>query len=299
MPLFWLLTGSCATLAVLVVLLPWLRTLPRFNALLRRRWIGAPIVCVLALCVLAAYFSLRQTRPGPSPTATNSSGSPGGFTDAVRAFDAASGESQNGDSGEPRNSDNGAPKPAASSMDSAVTNLESRLAKGGGSADDWELLAKSFEFLGRPADAIKARAHQLPGGANSTVPAGANATVPAGANATGTSLSGEVALAAPLAARVSAGETLFIIAKSIGSPGPPVAVLRGTVGHWPMKFSLDDSLAMLPGRNLSSAGPVMVEARISRRGQPLPASGDLQGSAGPFNPSEHAPLNILIDRAVP
>ena len=158
MPLFWLLTGICATLAVLVVLLPWLRTLPRLNALLSRRWISAPIVCVLALCVLAAYLSLRQTRPDPSPTATNSSGSPGGFTDAVRAFDAASGESRNGDSG--------APKPAASSMDSAVTSLESRLAKGGGSADDWELLAKSFEFLGRPADAIKARAHQLPAGAN-------------------------------------------------------------------------------------------------------------------------------------
>jgi cytochrome c-type biogenesis protein CcmH len=112
-------------------------------------------------------------------------------------------------------------------------------------------------------------------------------------------LSGEVALAAPLAAKVSAGETLFIIAKSISSPGAPVAVLRGTVGGWPVKFSLDDSLAMLPGRNLSSAGPVMIEARISRRGQPLPASGDLQGSAGPVNPSEHASLNILIDRIVP
>jgi len=291
MPLFWLLTGSCATLALLVVLLPWLRTLPRFNALLTRRWIGAPIVCVLALCVLAAYLSLRQTRPDPSPAATNSSGSPGGFTDAVRAFDAASGESRNGDSGESLNGDSAAPKPAASSMDSAVTSLESRLAKGGGSADDWELLAKSFEFLGRPADAIKARAHQLPAGANSTVPAGANGT--------GTSLSGEVALTAALAAKVSAGETLFIIAKSIKSPGPPVAVLRSTVGDWPMKFSLDDSLAMLPGRNLSSAGPVMIEARISRRGQPLPASGDLHGSAGPYNPSEHAPLNILIDRIVP
>ena len=275
MPLFWLLTGSCATLAVLVLLLPWLRKLPRFNALLQRRWIGAPIVCVLALCVLAAYLSLRQTRPSPSPAA-NSSGSPSaGFGDAVRAFDAAGGESRNGDSS--------APKPAASSMDSAVTSLESRLAKGGGSADDWELLAKSFEFLGRPADAIKARAHQLP----------------ADATGTGTSLSGEVALAAPLAAKVSAGETLFIIAKSINSPGPPVAVLRAAVGDWPMKFSLDDSLAMIPGRNLSSAGPVMIEARVSRRGQPLPASGDLQGSAGPVEPSERAPLSILIDRVIP
>jgi hypothetical protein len=254
MPLFWLLTGSCATLAVLVLLLPWLRKLPRFNALLARRWISAALVCVLALCVLAAYFSLRQ--PDSSPSAANSPGGGDGFGDAVRTFDAASAASPNADSV--------APKPAASSMDSAVTSLESRLAKGGGSADDWELLAKSFEFLGRPADAIRARAHQLPAGPN------------AASAGTGTSLSGEIVLAAPLAAKVSAGETLFIVAKSIGSPGPPVAVLRGAVG-----------------------GAVMIEARISRRGQPLPASGDLQGSAGPVNPSEHAPLNILIDRVIP
>ncbi len=193
----------------------------------------------------------------------------------MRAFDAAG----NG-SNKP---DGGAQKPAAGSMDSAVASLQSRLAKGGGSADDWELLAKSFEFLGRPADAAKARAHQLPGAAGNA----------------GTSLSGEVALAPALAAKVSAGETLFIIAKSVNSPGPPVAVLRGSVADWPLKFSLDDSLAMLPGRNLSSAGPVMIEARISRRGQPLPASGDLQGSAGPLDPAGHAPLNILIDRIIP
>src|SRR5258707_1795023 len=297
MPLFWLLTGSCATLAVLVVLLPLLRTLPRLNTLLTRRWIGAPIVCVLALCVLAAYLSLRQTRPDPSPTATNSSGSPGGFTDAVRAFDAASGASRNGDSGESANGDSGAPKPAASSMDSAVTSLESRLAKGGGSADDWELLAKSFEFLGRPADAAKARARQLPplppdtdGAAVRAAPAGSPAAPSPGAVGSGTTVSGEVSLAAGLAAKAAAGATLFIVAKSVDSPGAPVAVFRGSVGSWPVKFTLDDSQSMLPGRNLSSAGRVTIKARISQSGQPLPAAGDLQGSSGAINPADHRPL---------
>ncbi len=50
----------------------------------------------------------------------------------------------------------------AGSMNSAIAALQARLAKGGGSADDWELLAKSYEFLGRPDEAAKARAHQLP-----------------------------------------------------------------------------------------------------------------------------------------
>jgi cytochrome c-type biogenesis protein CcmH len=75
-------------------------------------------------------------------------------------------------------------------------------------------------------------------------------------------------------------------------------VFRGSVGSWPVKFTLDDSQSMLPGRNLSSAGRVTVEARISQSGQPLPAAGDLQGSSGAINPADHRPLKILIDRII-
>jgi cytochrome c-type biogenesis protein CcmH len=54
---------------------------------------------------------------------------------------------------------------AATPMQQAVAGLESRLAAGGGSPDDWELLAKAYDFLGRPEDARRARAHILGGGA--------------------------------------------------------------------------------------------------------------------------------------
>jgi cytochrome c-type biogenesis protein CcmH len=194
-------------------------------------------------------------------------------------------------------------------MGNAIAALEGRLAKGGGSADDWELLAKSYEFLGRPADAAKARARQLPplppdtdGAAGRAAPAGSPAGSPAapspGAAGSGTAVSGEVSLAAGLAAKAAAGATLFIVAKSVDSPGAPVAVFRGSVGSWPVKFTLDDSQSMLPGRNLSSAGRVTIEARISQSGQPLPAAGDLQGSSGAINPADHRPLKILIDRII-
>jgi hypothetical protein len=56
---------------------------------------------------------------------------------------------------------------------------------------------------------------------------------------------------------------------------------------------------MLPGRNLSSAGRVTVEARISRQGQPLPAPGDLQGSTGVIRVVDHQPLHIVIDKVIP
>jgi cytochrome c-type biogenesis protein CcmH len=57
---------------------------------------------------------------------------------------------------------------------------------------------------------------------------------------------------------------------------------------------------MLPGRNLSKAGRVTIEARISQSGQPMPAAGDLQGSSGAFDPAGHQsqPLKILIDRVI-
>jgi cytochrome c-type biogenesis protein CcmH len=105
-------------------------------------------------------------------------------------------------------------------------------------------------------------------------------------------------LAAGLAAKATAGETLFIVAKSVDAPGIPVAVFRGSVGNWPLKFTLDDSQAMMPGRNLSSAGRVTIEARISQKGQPLPAAGDLQGSSGIINPADQKPLKITIDRVI-
>jgi cytochrome c-type biogenesis protein CcmH len=181
-------------------------------------------------------------------------------------------------------------------MGSAIASLEGRLAKGGGSADDWELLAKSYEFLGRPQDASKARARQLP-----PLPPDTDETPSkpaAAAAASGTAVSGEVSLAAGLKAKAAAGATLFIVAKSVDSPGAPVAVFRSSVGTWPVKFTLDDSQSMLPGRNLSSAGRVTIEARISQSGQPLPAAGDLQGSTAAINPADHQPLKILIDRII-
>jgi cytochrome c-type biogenesis protein CcmH len=118
------------------------------------------------------------------------------------------------------------------------------------------------------------------------------------AGGSGTAVSGEVSLAPALSAKATAGETLFIVAKSVDAPGIPVAVLRGSVGNWPLKFTLDDSQSMMPGRNLSSAGRVTIEARISHKGQPLPAAGDLQGSTGVINPADHRPLKILIDHIV-
>jgi hypothetical protein len=299
MPLFWFLAGSLTTLAALILVLPRLRRLPRFAALPALPWQAS----LAAILIVAATFGVHHWLA--SPTMTAQSATPAGapnatsasaFGDAAKVFASAAGKS--GDAGV---SGGAASNPAAGSMNSAIASLESRLAKNGGSDGDWELLAKSFEFLGRPADAAQARARKLPPVPTDSDASGPAAPAPmasAAPAASGTAVSGEIMLAPALKAKAAAGETLFIVAKSVDAPGVPVAVLRGSVGSWPLKFTLDDSQSMLPGRNLSSAGRVTIEARISQKGQPLPASGDLQGSTGVINPADHQPLKILIDRVI-
>jgi cytochrome c-type biogenesis protein CcmH len=328
-------------------------------------------------------------------------------------------------------------------MDSAVVGLERRLASGGGAEGDWELLAKSYEFMNRPADAAAARRKQLPAGAGQgpAAPAataqaapvaavalsaegaklkataddarrkrdfasarvaylklvgrkemnadtwadyadvlgsqagnklagepealirnalaldpdhpkalwleasvehetgryaaavgswqhlaavlgpqsgdaqliaaniaedqrlaGGAAPTPAGKAAVAATnpafVQGEVVLADNLKGKVPAGLTLFIVAKSVQSPGPPVAILKLTTGTWPVHFRLDDSQAMVPGRNLSSAGPVTIEARTSRTGQAAPQPGDFQGDIGPLVPAGSKPQRIVVGKVV-
>lgn len=429
--IFWFVAGVLCCCAVLVVLYPWLAGKPRaqlFGAL--PRWV--PLVAIAAVIgALVLYLRLGSPQLNEHDAVASTSGA----TVAAPAS-AAAGSSKN-----------------AGSMDSAVTHLEKRLAGGSGTAEDWELLAKSYEFLGRTADAALARKQQLPAGAGTGNPAPAAALppppaqplsaaatqlvaeasaarakrdfaaaraayaklvarnemtadtwadyadvtastsgnslagqpatyiqnalrldpshpkalwlqgslqhethqyaaavvswqrlaavlgnesadakliaanlaedqrladggAPSGARAPGAVLApaatgaaksataaagvvrGEVVLADALRGKVPAGLTLFILAKSVNSPGAPVAILRLTTGSWPVSFQLDDSQAMMPGRNLSTAGPVTIEARTSRTGQAMPAPGDFQGATEPLNPSAGKPVRVVIQRVI-
>jgi hypothetical protein len=188
---------------------------------------------------------------------------------------------------------------AAGSMEEMLARLEARLASQGGSDSDWELLAQTYEFVGRSADARLARSHQLPASvtpAESADPA-PDTQRPASSSA-GANVSGDVVLAGALKSQVPEGLTLFIVAKSVDSPGPPVAIVRTTTGHWPLSFRLDDSNSMMPGRTLSTAQHVTIEARVSRSGMAAPQPGDFQSSVATIDPHQAKPVRIVIDRVI-
>lgn len=108
-------------------------------------------------------------------------------------------------------------------------------------------------------------------------------------------VSGEVTLGGALDSKVSAGMTLFVVARSLSSPGAPVAVLRTRTGAWPISFRLDDSLAMLPDRKLSMAGQITVEARISQSGTAARAPGDFASQPATVDSRSDQAVHLVID----
>lgn len=116
--------------------------------------------------------------------------------------------------------------------------------------------------------------------------------------ALGQSVSGSVAIAPDIAGKLSGTETVFILARAEGGPRTPLAVIRAVARELPMKFALDDSQAMAPGVNISSASAVRIEARVSRTGNVIPQSGDLVGSSAPVKPGSRD-VKIVVDKVVP
>lgn len=114
----------------------------------------------------------------------------------------------------------------------------------------------------------------------------------------GQSVSGSVAIAPDIAGKLSGSETVFILARAEGGPRTPLAVIRAVARELPMKFALDDSQAMAPGVNISSASAVRVEARVSRSGNVIPQSGDLVGTSAPVKPGSRD-VKIVVDKVVP
>lgn len=118
------------------------------------------------------------------------------------------------------------------------------------------------------------------------------------ASATSTGVAGRVQLAASLAGQVRPEDTVFIFARAAQGPRMPLAILRKKAADLPLEFVLDDSLAMNPAMRLSSFPRVVVGARISRSGNAMPASGDLEGQAVEVDVGARG-VEIRIDREVP
>jgi cytochrome c-type biogenesis protein CcmH len=111
-------------------------------------------------------------------------------------------------------------------------------------------------------------------------------------------ISGKVTMGPGLAGKGSPTDTLFVFARETSGPPMPVAIVRATKKDLPFTFRLDDSNSMMPSRKLSDVGMVVIVARISKSGQAMPQSGDLEGISQPVKPGMEG-ITIVIDRERP
>ncbi len=107
-------------------------------------------------------------------------------------------------------------------------------------------------------------------------PAGASPAATGAAGAAG-AVAGTVSLSPALKGKAAPDDTVFIFARPAEGSRVPIAIVRKQVSDLPFTFRLDDSLAMSPASLLSTAGRVIVGARVSKSGQAMPQPGDLEG----------------------
>ncbi|MDO9116668.1 MAG: c-type cytochrome biogenesis protein CcmI [Nitrospira sp.] len=144
-----------------------------------------------------------------------------------------------------------------------------------------------------------AEARELAGGRQAatvvTPSAPAKVTAPAGPSL---AISGQVTISPGLAAKGASTDTLFVFAKDMNGPPMPVSIVRATRKDLPFTFRLDDSTSPMPSRKLSDMGTVVIVARLSKSGEAMPKSGDLQGMSAPMKPGASG-IAIVIDQEIP
>jgi cytochrome c-type biogenesis protein CcmH len=148
-------------------------------------------------------------------------------------------------------------------------------------------ISEARRRLGQPMDEVVATA-----GTQAEPP-------PPSAGGSSASVQVEVSLDPALQAKTTPDDMVFIFAKAVQGPPMPLAVVRKRVADLPVTVTLDDSQAMSPAMTLSKFDQVTVGARVSKSGQAMPSSGDLQGSLSPVSTSGDAVNKVTISEVVP
>jgi cytochrome c-type biogenesis protein CcmH len=115
----------------------------------------------------------------------------------------------------------------------------------------------------------------------------------------GSQITVQVALDPGLTAQANGEDTVFIFARAVQGPKMPLAIVRKQVKDLPLTVTLNDSMAMTPAMVLSNFSEVTVGARVSKSGQAIPRSGDLQGMMSPVATGKDSSVEVIINQTVP
>lgn len=170
---------------------------------------------------------------------------------------------------------------------------------------DWRRLLAQPDIPPQVADVVRSHLTMLRSSASAPVlvstPASAASAASAGAaSAAGPAFRVTVSLQPDLAGHghFEPGATLFVFVRSLQG-GPPLAVRRLDTAKFPVTVALDDTDAMIAGRDLSSvSGPVDVVARLSQSGNAAAQPGDLEGVRTVIVKPGTQSLDLTLDQVV-
>jgi len=143
-----------------------------------------------------------------------------------------------------------------------------------------------------------AKAHLAGGDALAATAAGLAPAAVAGP-ASGPQIKVHVVVAERQMQKVRPGDTLFIYAKAASGPPMPIAIQKLQASALPITVTLTDGMGMMPSMNLSQFPKVIISARISRSGNAIAQSGDLQAVSPVIDVGQRATVELSIDQVVP
>lgn len=285
---------------------------------MKLRQFGLPLFILLVAAVLVTtLLNTRTDAPAPPPDMTTAIAPVPAPTDAASAQPAYTTTPTTSTTGQ------------AGALDQMVVKLEQRLQQSDGSAQDWALLGKTYQYLGRTAEAETAysnalargydanrlsraraemrqqqapppQASPLPNNINTHQLAALTQGLATHSDTTSIGITGTLTLSPALASQRPAAAILYIFARSAQGPqGPPYAVLRVPAVAFPLSFKLNDSHAVVPGRTLSSATEVVIGARLSASGNASGQPGDLEGFSQPIRIPASSPVQLEINQTRP
>lgn len=123
-------------------------------------------------------------------------------------------------------------------------------------------------------------------------------TTPPVAIPTAAAVTVRVTLAPELQDRVTPGDAVFVYARPAEGARMPLAIVRHTVAQLPLTVTLDDRAVMSGSAKLSTTSQVVVGARVSRSGNAMPQTGDLEGQSEAVSPAASPTVDVRIDHPI-
>jgi cytochrome c-type biogenesis protein CcmI len=211
-------------------------------------------------------------------------------------------------------------------MQAAIAKLAAKLQQHPEDAEGWALLGRTYKAMQQYAQARDAFRHAVEaapedarlaaeyaaaetpnpdppmtdGTALSSCPVqGAEGSSECGDDPQSTArITVKVALNPKFKDRVGPKDTVFVFAKAAQGPPMPLAITRLTASQLPASVTLTDGMGMVPNLTLSQFPQIVLGARISKSGNAIAQSGDLQTLSAAMTTDQTEPVQLTIDQRV-